>query len=192
MLRALWFLSVVAAFSAIFSWLADSPGQVSLVWQGYKVETSTAILISIIFVISIVTAFVYRLWLTLYNTPKQIQGIWRSHNKNRGYKALTQGMVAVAAGDTKDALRQVKRAEILLNEPPLTMLLSAQAAQLDGDESAAKNFFTLMTEEKQTEFLGLRGLITQSIREGNHESSLTLARRAYALKPKVIGSKKHY
>jgi HemY protein len=190
MLRALWFLSVVAAFSLIFSWLADSPGRVSVVWQGYRVETSMAILISVIIGISIITAVLYRLWLMICNAPKQIKGIWRTHNKSRGYKALTQGMVAVAAGDSKDALRQVKRAEILLNEPPLTMLLSAQAAQLDGDESAAKNFFTLMTKEKQTEFLGLRGLITQSIRGGNHETSLALARRAYALKPESEWVKK--
>jgi hypothetical protein len=43
-------------------------------------------------------------------------------------------MVAVAAGDAAEAGRQAKRADALLGDPPLTMLLSAQAAQLNGDD----------------------------------------------------------
>ena len=48
--------------------------------------------------------------------------------RRRGYKALSQGMVAVAAGDAGEAARLARRADGLLNDPPLTLLLSAQAA----------------------------------------------------------------
>ena len=69
--------------------------------------------------------------------------------------------------DLAGAQRQAKKADVLLNEPPLTMLLSAQAAQLDGDEQAAEGYFRAMLEREETRFLGLRGLITQAIKRGS-------------------------
>ena len=82
---------------------------------------------------------------------------------NRGYKALTQGMVAVAAGDAQEARRQARKAENFLADPPLTMLLSAQAAQLSGDDKAAGKFFKKMSERKDTKYLGIHGMLNQAI-----------------------------
>ncbi|MGH7030334.1 MAG: heme biosynthesis protein HemY, partial [Stellaceae bacterium] len=76
-----------------------------------------------------------------------------------------------------------RRAEALLAEPPLTLLLSAQAAQIGGDETAAKRFFTLMLDRPETEFLGLRGLFNQALRDGDRGAALRLAQRAAALRP---------
>jgi HemY protein len=92
-------------------------------------------------------------------------------------------MVAVAAGDVASARVQAKRAGGLLDELPLTMLLSAQAAQLDGDEAAARKYFAAMLERPETEFLGLRGLLLHAGREGDSDAALRLANRAYRLKP---------
>lgn len=97
---------------------------------------------------------------------------------------MTRGMVAVAAGDAGEAERQVKRADVLLDEPPLTMLVSAQAAQMRGDEAAAGKFFAAMTKRPETEFLGLRGLLNQAIKRGDKDEALTLVRRAHRLQPK--------
>ncbi len=108
----------------------------------------------------------------------------KNKNRTRGYKAFSQGMVALAAGDQEEAWRQSKRAKALLTEFPLTRLLSAQAAQLSGDEKAASVFFEEMTEIKETELLGLRGLITQSMKDNDFKMALNLTRKAYALKPK--------
>ena len=184
MLRALWFLAVVTTIIFTLVWLTDNPGQVALDWRGYRVETSFAVLLGAVIAIAVMVALFYRTWLFLRRAPGQVSGAWRNRRRTQGYRALTQGMVAVAAGDGDEAQRQTKRAEGLLNEPPLTMLLSAQTAQLNGDEQAAKGFFTAMTENPETEFLGLRGLIGQSMKKGDHEQALKLTRRAYGLKPK--------
>ena len=74
---------------------------------------------------------------------------------------------------------------MLLGEPPLTLLLSAQAAQLGGDETAAKGYFNAMLDRPQTEFLGLRGLLMQATRDGARDEALTLAERARAQRPDV-------
>src|SRR5262249_57792128 len=90
------------------------------------------------------------------------------NRRRKAYRALTQGMVAVAAGDAGEARRQAKLAGTLLNDPPLTLLLAAQAAQLDGDERAAEKYFRAMLDRPETAFLGLRGLLMQSLKAGNN------------------------
>ena len=146
MLRALWFLFIVTVGIFALAWLLDRPGSVVLDWQGYRIKTSIAVLFGSIIGITFATAMSYRIWLFLRRAPKQMTGAWHQRRKQQGYQALTKGMVAVSAGDVEEAMRSVKRVEVLLNEPPLTMLLSAQAAQLSGDEKAAEMFFKAMTE----------------------------------------------
>ena len=92
-------------------------------------------------------------------------------------------MVAVAAGDSREAKRFARRAASLLNDPPLTMLLSAQAAQLDGDEDAARRYFESMLDDPEMAFLGVRGLLMQAMRNGDNPEALILAGRAQSLRP---------
>ncbi len=184
MIRTLGFLVVVGLLVAAAVWVVDSPGAVSLDWRGYRLETSFAVLLAATAVIASVAALLYRLWLALKRAPTRVGDAWRSRRRQQGYQALTRGMVAVSAGEADEARRQVKRAEALLDDPPLTMLLSAQAAQLNGDEKAAERFFEAMTERPETEFLGVRGLMNQAVRQGDTAAALSLARRAYRLRPK--------
>ncbi|MBT3358198.1 MAG: tetratricopeptide repeat protein [Rhodospirillales bacterium] len=184
MLRTLGFVIVLAvlAFGAV--WFADSPGEVSLEWRGWRVDTSFAILFAVIAVFAVVVALVYRLWLFVRNAPGRVSGARRESRRRRGYLALTRGMVAVAAGDAGEANKQVRRADGLLSDPPITMLLSAQASQLSGDEAAAEKFFSAMLTRPETEFLGIRGLLTQALKGNRHKKARELAERASRLQPK--------
>ncbi|MBP2311345.1 heme biosynthesis protein HemY [Azospirillum soli] len=183
MIRALWFLAKVAIVVAIAVWLADRPGTVSINWQGYVVETSFGIAVLIAVAALGAAALLYRFVRALIRAPRNIGRYSRSRRRERGYKALTRGMVAVAAGDAATARKMARKADGLLNEPPLTMLLSAQAAQLQGDDRAAKEYFTAMLDRPETAFLGLRGLLTQAIKSGDRVEALQLARRAQSLQP---------
>lgn len=184
MLRALRYGIVLALLVAVAVWFAEQPGAVTLVWRGYRLDTSVALLMVAVAVIAAIAALVYRFWRFLRQAPATVTQAWRDRRRRHGYEALTRGMVAVAAGDADEARRQVRRAEGLLNEPPLTMLLSAQAAQLSGDDRAAATFFEAMTKQPETEFLGLRGLLAQALRRGETAEALQLARRAFRLRPK--------
>jgi len=191
MIRALWFLFIVTLSIFALAWLLDRPGRVALDWQGYRVETSIAVLFGLIIGIAFATAQGYRIWLFLRRAPSQMTEVWRQRRKQQGYQALTKGMVAVSAGDADEAIRSVKRAEALLNEPPLTMLLSAQAAQLNGDEKAAEIFFKAMAENSETEFLGIRGLLGQAVKRNDPKGALNLAQRAHRLQPKSEWAANH-
>ncbi len=183
MLRALWFFILLGLLAADAMWLASKPGQVHLDWQGYQIDTSAAMLINIVVAIAVLSALLYRFWVFLRGVPAGVKRHRREGRRRRGYLALSRGMVAVAAGDASEAKRQAGRADGLLDEPSLTMLLAAQSAQLTGDEKAAQTFFTKMLNSPDTEFLGLRGLLNQAMKSGDRLDALKLARRASLLKP---------
>ena len=152
-------------------------------WQGYRIETSAAFLIVFLTIIAILSVFAYHILLTIRHIPIQLSGLLRERRQQKGYKALTRGMVAIAAGDANEARRQEKQVQILLDEPPLTMLLSAQTAQLNGDETAAEQFFQAMTEQSETEFLGVRGLLNQALSRNDKSAALKFAIWAYRIRP---------
>ncbi|WP_316976044.1 heme biosynthesis protein HemY [Shumkonia mesophila] len=184
MARILAYLIVLVALVGAAVWLADHPGDVSLDWQGWRIETSVAVLGLAVAAVAALSALLYRVWLFLRRMPRRVAGARRESRRRRGYLALTRGMVAVAAGDAAEARRQMKRADGMLGDPPLTMLLSAQALQLSGDEKAAEKFFSAMLARPETEFLGLRGLLMQALKRGDSEKALGLAERAYRLQPR--------
>jgi HemY protein len=178
-------LVAVALLIAVAVFVADRPGAVSVVWQGWRIETSVAVTVLALIVLMLVAGLLWGVLRRLLGGPRAFSRRRREKRRRAGYRALTQGMVAVAAGDPDEAQRQARKADVLLADPPLTLLLSAQAAQLNGDEGAARKYFTAMLNRPETEFLGLRGLLTQALREGDRGTALRLAERARALRPRT-------
>ncbi len=183
MIRGIAGLVVVAMLIGGGVFFADHPGRVEIVWQGWQVETSVGVLVAAAALAALAAALLYSVIALIIGSPRRLRRNRRDRRRRAGYRALAQGMVAVAAGDPQEARRHAKKADLLLADPPLTLLLSAQAAQLDGDEGAAKKFFTAMLERPETEFLGLRGLVNQALRVDDHGTALRLAERAMALRP---------
>jgi HemY protein len=183
MRRSLAFLAAATAVMLAGVWLAERPGEVSVVWLGWRIDTSFGILVVAALLLCAAAMLLAALWRMLVSGPRRLMRWRRDRRRRQGYAALTRGLVAVAAGDPREAQRHARRAEILLDEPPLTMLLAAQTAQLLGDESAAKGHFRRMMENPETAFLGLRGMITQALKAGDHGEALVLARRARDLRP---------
>ncbi len=181
-MRVLAGLIGIAALIGVGVFFADHPGQVEIVWRGWQARTSVGVLVAAAVLAALAAGFALRLILLVVGSPGIFLRRRRERRRHAGYRALTQGMVAVAAGDAVEARRNAKRAEALLAEPPLTLLLSAQAAQLEGDEAAAKKFFTLMLDRPETEFLGLRGLLNQAVGAGDRGTALKLAERARLLR----------
>ena len=185
MIRIVAFLAAVIAVAAVATWISEPPGRVEIDWGDYVVETSPGVLaaaIAVAAVLVLAIMFVARLvWLG----PRRIARARQRRRERLGYRALTQGLVAAAAGDPGRARRLARRANLLLDEPPLTLLLSAQAAQLEGDDQAARGYFEAMLDRPATAFLGLRGLLVQAERAGDTASALGLAERAFALRPET-------
>jgi len=180
----LLFLQIAILVIASY-YLTKNPGRVAVDLGNWRIDTSTGFLAFVVAVVVVAAVVVSRFWGAIRRAPGRFMESRRIGRQQRGYKALTQGMVAVAAGDVTEARRWARKADALLDEPPLTMLLSAQAAQLGGEEAAARRYFEAMLEHPDTAFLGVRGLLMQSIKAGDKAEALRLAERAYKLRPET-------
>lgn len=185
MSRAILAFVFLIALAVLAAWIADRPGQLGLDWQGYRVEMPVGLGLGVAAALMLAAAVAYQVWRWVRRGPTDLAAARTRRRQNRGQLALTRGMVAVAAGDRNAALRFSREAERYLAETPLTMLLAAQAAQLGGDDKAARRYFSEMLKQPELEFLGLRGLVGQAHRSGDRANALTLARRAYALNPQA-------
>ncbi len=183
MLRLIVFVALAVSVAYAAARFASEPGTLILTIRGGQWETSVGV--AVLGVAALVIAAIVVFWLvsSLFGAPKRIRAWRRRQRSEKGLKALARGMVAVAAGDAGGASRQAKRADHLLDAAPLTLLLSAQAAQLGGDDRAAENYFREMLSRPDTEFLGLRGLLLQAGRQGDGAAALAYARRAAELRP---------
>ena len=185
MIRIVAFIVAIVVVAAVATWVAEPPGRVEIAWGDYMIETSPGVLAAAVAAaaaaVLVITAVVRFVWIG----PRRIALARRRRRERLGYRALTQGLVAAAAGDPRRARRFARRADLLLEEPPLTLLLSAQAAQLEGDDQAARGYFEAMLEQPATAFLGLRGLLVQAERTGDTAEALELAERAFALRPET-------
>ena len=183
LVRAIILFAFVVGLAYAGAKLADVPGTVLVTLGTREYEMPVGGAAFALLIAFFVLFVVIRLLTLMISSPKKIQNFMGRKRQERGYTALSRGMLAVAAGDASEAQRYAKRAQSLLDDPPLTLLLAAQAAQLGGKEKAAEGYFTAMLENADTEFLGLRGLFMQASREGNQEAALAYVNRAYELRP---------
>lgn len=104
--------------------------------------------------------------------------------ERKGYEALAEGMMALAAGEGRLAIRKAERAEAYLHRPELTKLVVAQGAEMVGDAALATATFKSLVADDRTRFVGVRGLMKQKLAAGDTETAMKLAQKALAIRPR--------
>ena len=182
-MRRLLALVALAVLVVAAATVADYPGAVDITWQGWELDTSVGVLVAAMAVLALVLWLLVTLVAAAVRLPARYRRNRRERRRRRGELALTRGMIALAAGDRTAVRLQANRAEALLGATPLVLMLAAQAAELDGDEAAARGRYAALLDAKEASFVGLRGLIGQALRAGDGEGALRLAERAHELRP---------
>ncbi len=185
MVRVLVYVAFVFLLAAGFAWLADRPGDLLITWQGYEIRASLMVAAIAAAILLALIAIVWTILRSLLRTPRAIGHFVGARRRDRGYRALSTGMIAVGAGDVRTARRSADESRALLGEVPLTLLLTAQAAQLSGDGDAARKAFESLSEGKETRILGLHGLFVEARRQGEHDAARHFAEEAMRLAPRI-------
>lgn len=120
----------------------------------------------------------------LHGDETAISRYFDRNRERKGYQALSDGMMALAAGEGRLAMIRAQRAEKYLGKPELTTLLLAQAAETVGDGKRATEAYKTLLGNEATRFVGLRGLLRQKLADGEMDTALALAQKAFALRPK--------
>lgn len=180
MIRLLIYIALVLALGFGFAWLADRPGNLAITWQGQLVEMSLMVAVSGI--AGLIAIIMIGWWLirNIIASPHLVSRYFRARKRDRGYQALSTGLIAAGAGDAATARKMTQRTAGLLSadQEPLIHLLDAQTALIEGKNDAARAKFEAMVDDPETRELGLRGLYLEARRLGAMEAAQHYAEEA--------------
>jgi HemY protein len=180
MLKVLFFLALILAAGFGFSWIADRPGDISLEWQGQNYQTTLIVAITaLVALVALVMAFWWVIR-TLWTSPHSVRRFFRARKRDRGYQALSTGLIAAGAGNALLARKMSARARGLIraDQEPLIRVLDAQTALIEGRHDEARRLYQEMSDDPETRELGLRGLYVEANRLGAHEAARQYAETA--------------
>ncbi|MGH6795614.1 MAG: heme biosynthesis protein HemY [Methylocella sp.] len=179
MVRVLFFLVVLIALVFGLDWLIDRPGEVTLNWQGYRIETSILVGLGIVLAVFAALVAAWNILSSGLRFPSSMSAASRARRRDKSFAALSQGIIAVGTGDARLASKAAAELQKLLPDEPLTLLLTAEAAQLTSDHRAVEAAFNQMIRRDHTRLLGLRGLHAQAHRRGDLELAHHFASTAH-------------
>mmetsp|Transcript_18290 Transcript_18290/g.29156 ORF Transcript_18290/g.29156 Transcript_18290/m.29156 type:complete len:491 (-) Transcript_18290:2303-3775(-) len=191
LVKIIVFIVAVAALALGAGWLLESEGGVRIVVAGseYTLGPLQSVVGFVVLVFAIwlglkLMGLLVAVWKFLSGDETAISRYFARNKAARGFDALAEGMMALASGDGRAALAKAEKANKYLDRPELTNLLTAQAAEMAGDRKKAEETYRKLVENEATRFVGVRGIMKQKLADGDTETALQLAERAFALKPK--------
>ena len=190
LIRILVFIAVVAALATIASYLMETEGSIRLSVAGTEFNLGPLQAAIAMIAIAVVIWLLLKVASLLVAVSRFLNGdetaVSRYFDRNRerrGFRALSEGLLALASGEGRVAMSKAARAERLLRKPDLTNLLAAQAAEMAGDRAKAEAAYRKLLYDGATRFAGVRGIMKQRLADGDIETAMKLAEKAFALKP---------
>ena len=191
LLRILLFVLFVVAVTFAAGILMDNGGVLRIAFSGWEfslgpLQTVIAALI-LFFLVWLgfkALGLFFAVLRFLNGDETAVSRFFDRNRQKRGYQAFADGMLALASGEGRLALIKAQRAEAYLDQPELTNLLIAQAAEAAGDGAKASAAYKALLVDPKARFVGIRGLLKQKLAEGDTETALKLAEKAFEMKPR--------
>ncbi len=191
LLKIVLFVALVgaAAWGAGMLLEADGGVRVSIADTEFTLGPLVAVISLVVLVLAVwlalkITGLIVAFLRFLNGDETAITRYFARNRERRGYDALADGVMALASGEGRLALAKASKAERFLKRPDLTTLLTAQAAEMSGDKARAETAYKRLLQDERTRFVGVRGIMIQKLGEGDTDTALKLAEKAFAIKPK--------
>ncbi|MGB1540138.1 MAG: heme biosynthesis HemY N-terminal domain-containing protein, partial [Rickettsiales bacterium] len=120
MIRLVLFIALLMALSLLVAPLADNPGDLTLQWMGWQVETSVFALLFAVLLLVVAAITVFRVFEWLIHWPGQFKEHRTVHRHEKGLSVITEALAALAVSDIQSAKRLTKRADRLLDHAPIS------------------------------------------------------------------------
>lgn len=189
--KVILFVVAVAALALGAGMLSETDGAMRIIVSGWEftIGPLQAVVLGVLLLLAVwlalrILGFLGAVVRFLNGDETAISRYFDRNRERKGYKALSEGMLALASGEARLALSRAQTAERLLGKPEITTLLVAQAAEAAGDRKRATEAYKALLADDGTRFVGIRGLLQQKLTDGDREVALKLAEKAFELRPK--------
>ena len=183
MRRILWLIAVCAVAVAAAWWIQHLTGALSLQVGATTVQAPISVAVLALMLLAVAIYLATRLLATIFRLPGAFRRGGVESRRRRGDSAVTSTLIALAAREPADARREAARARRYLGDTPQTLLLSAYAGSISGNDAEAEAAFSALAERKDSAFLGLRGLLRLAISQNDLVRAADLAKQAEAAHP---------
>ncbi|MDW3180486.1 heme biosynthesis protein HemY [Roseobacter sp.] len=191
LIKIILFVGVVALLALGAGYLLESEGGVQVTVMGSEYTfgplqsvIAVAVLVVALWVLLKLVSLLVATWRFLNGDETALSRYFDRNRERKGFDALSEGMMALASGEGRLAMTKAAKAEKYLGKPELTNLLTAQAAEMAGDRQKAEETYKKLVTNDATRFVGVRGILKQKLADGDTETALKLAEKAFAIKPK--------
>ena len=191
LVKILAFVVLVTALTYGGVLLMEVPGEVVIDVAGFGMTMSVlelvvvlGLLVALVWLGFKLAGFLVAFFKFLNGDETAISRYFSRNRERKGFDALSEGMMALASGEGRLAMTKASRAEKYLGKPHLTNLLAAQAAEMAGDRKVAERTYRKLLEDERTRFVGVRGIMKQKLSDGDTDTAMKLAEKAFALKPR--------
>lgn len=180
---------ILAALASLAAILANLPGDVAIHLGGYTIETGLSGLAGAVAALVLLSLALFWLAQFVWHMPARLREMRKAQRREEGEAALADALMALARGDAAQAGEATKKARAKLPDRALPMLMSAQAALLQGEaDRAEENYRTMLgvASTNAQKLLGLQGLYYMAQARGDMESAGTHALRVLEIEPKAV------
>jgi HemY protein len=189
--KVLLFILIVSALTLGAGILLDTGGGIRIAAAGYEFSLGPLqaliaffVMVVLVWLLMKLVGLIMAVFRFLNGDETAISRYFDRNREKKGFQALSEGLIALAAGEGRLALNRAIKAEKYLADPHLTTLLVAQAAEAAGDTRRATEAYKELLGSETTRFVAIRGLIKQKLTEGDTETAQKLAVKALELKPR--------
>lgn len=191
LLKVLLFLVIVATLTLGAGILLDTGGGIRIAAADYEFTLGPLqalitflVMVVLVWLLMKLVGLIVAVFRFLNGDETAISRYFDRNRERKGFQALSEGLMALAAGEGRLALNRAIKAEKYLAEPHLTTLLVAQAAEAAGDTRRATEAYKELLGSETTRFVAIRGLLRQKLAEGDTDTAQKLAAKALELKPR--------
>ncbi len=185
------FFAIVVGLALGASYVMDTGGNVIVAFGSTEVSVTPiqALLFLVVvfvalFVLLKLAGFLVACLRWVNGNDNALDRYFNRKREKRGYQALGDSVIALAAGDGKTAMAKAAKADKYIGRPELTALVNAQAAQITGDTKGAEEHYKTLLTDDRTRFVGVQGLLRQKLDTGDTGTALALAEKAFAINPR--------
>ncbi|GJM03442.1 MAG: membrane protein [Rhodomicrobium sp.] len=183
MFRIIFLILVIAGLSLGLSQLADMEGKLIIQWPGGEIQPTLMQAVIGLVLLLFVLVLGWSIFRFILSSPDLMSRYFKRKKQEKGLDALSSGLIALGAGDNNTALRHAMQARRSLPNEPMTQMLRAQAAELQGDTAQATRIYESMLAAADTEVMGLRGLYMLALQQNEPVAAEQYADRATVRRP---------
>lgn len=183
MIRLASWIVASLIITAGIAFLVSLPGTVTIDLGGYRMQPRLGVAAFLVLAAAAAVMIAWGIVRRIVGAPAFFARRAAERRRQLGFDALSDGFIALQAGDPQRARTLARDAQVSLPSNVAARLLEARADLALGDMGAAREHYRSLIADRRTALAALAGLYDQARAQGRAEAALTFAQKATTLAP---------